>query len=124
MKILIAPDSYKESLSALQVAEAIECGFKEVFPQAYYHLLPVADGGEGTVDAVIAATHGSYITVDVMAPLGNTIQAQYGITGDGKTAIIEMAAASGLMLVPLTERNPLKTWFLTVVTLVSRYPTE
>lgn len=109
MKILIASDSYKESLSALQVAEAIECGFKEVFPQAHYHLLPVADGGEGTVDAVIAATHGTYMTVDVMAPLGNTIQAQYGITGDGKTAIIEMAVASGLMLVPLTERNPLKT---------------
>ncbi len=109
MKIVIAPDSYKESLSALEVAQAIEAGFREVFPHADYVLVPVADGGEGTVDAMVAATQGRRLELDVSGPLGDTVQAFYGLSGDGQTAVIEMAAASGLMLVPPARRNPLLT---------------
>ncbi|MFV8825902.1 glycerate kinase [Thauera sp. WH-2] len=109
MKIVIAPDSYKESLSALQVAQAVEAGFREVFPEAEYVLVPVADGGEGTVEAMVAATEGQLCSAAVTAPLGDTVQARYGLTGDGMTAVIEMAAASGLTLVPPADRNPLVT---------------
>lgn len=109
MKIVIAPDSYKESLSALEVAQAVEAGFRQVFPDADYVLVPVADGGEGTVDAMVAATAGRKETVTVSGPLGEPVEAFYGLTGDGDTAVIEMAAASGLMLVPPTARNPLRT---------------
>lgn len=109
MKIVIAPDSYKESLTALEVATEIESGFKQIFPDAVYVKMPVADGGEGTVQAMIEATNGKRVKVEVMAPLGGTITAFYGLTGDGKTAVIEMAAASGLSLVPVEKRNPLRT---------------
>ena len=109
MKIVIAPDSYKESLSALEVAQAVEAGFRQVFPDADYVLVPVADGGEGTVDAMVAATGGRTETVTVSGPLGEPVEALYGLTGDGDTAVIEMAAASGLALVPPDRRNPLLT---------------
>ncbi len=109
MKIVIAPDSYKESLSALEVATAIEMGFREIWPDADYVKLPVADGGEGTVEAMVAATQGHLVHVDVTGPLGNTIQAFYGLSGDERTAFIEMAAASGLEQVPANLRDPLKT---------------
>lgn len=109
MKIVIAPDSYKESLSALEVAQAVEAGFRQVFPDADYVLVPVADGGEGTVDAMVAATGGRKEAVTVSSPLGEPVEAFYGLTGDGDTAVIEMAAASGLMLVPPAARNPLRT---------------
>lgn len=109
MKIVIAPDSYKESLSAAEVALAIEAGFREVFPEARFCRLPVADGGEGTVDAMVAATGGRRIVVQVTGPLGQPVEAFYGLTGDGATAVIEMAAASGLALVPPGLRNPLLT---------------
>lgn len=109
MKIVIAPDSYKESLSALEVATAIERGFREIWPEANYVKLPVADGGEGTVDAMIAATQGRLIHVDVTGPLGEPVNAFYGISGDEQCAFIEMAAASGLEQVPPAQRNPLKT---------------
>lgn len=109
MKIVIAPDSYKESLSALEVATAIERGFREIWPEADYVKLPVADGGEGTVDAMIAATQGRLIHVDVTGPLGEPVNAFYGISGDEQCAFIEMAAASGLEQVPPAQRNPLKT---------------
>ena len=108
-KIVIAPDSYKESLSALEVAQAIEAGFRQVFPAAEYVLVPVADGGEGTVDAMVAATAGRREVVAVSGPLGEPVEAFYGLTGDGDTAVIEMAAASGLALVPPDRRNPLVT---------------
>ncbi len=108
-KIVIAPDSYKESLSALEVAQAIEAGFRRVFPSAEYVLVPVADGGEGTVDAMVAATGGRKEIVMVGGPLGEPVEAFYGLTGDGSTAVIEMAAASGLALVPPARRNPLVT---------------
>ncbi|MHB1372928.1 MAG: glycerate kinase [Thauera sp.] len=109
MKILIAPDSFKESLSALEVAQAVQAGFSQVFPQASYVLVPVADGGEGTVDAMVAATGGRRESVTATGPLGTPVEAFYGLTGDGATAVIEMAAASGLMLVPAAQRNPLLT---------------
>lgn len=108
-KIVIAPDSYKESLSALEVAQAVAAGFREIFPDAEYVLVPVADGGEGTVDAMVAATGGRRERVTVGGPLGEPVEAFYGLTGDGRTAVIEMAAASGLALVPPARRNPLVT---------------
>lgn len=109
MKIVIAPDSYKESLSASEVAQAIEKGFREIFPDAQYISVPVADGGEGTVDAMISATQGSKVVTTVTGPLGEPVTACWGISGDGKTAFIEMAEASGLALVPNEKRNPLIT---------------
>lgn len=109
MKIVIAPDSFKESLSALQVAQAIERGFKEIYPQADYIKLPMADGGEGTVESLVAATGGKRIVCIVTDPLGQPVEASFGLLGDGKTAVIEMAAASGLHLVPVKQRNPLIT---------------
>ncbi|CAM3788739.1 glycerate kinase [Xenorhabdus thuongxuanensis] len=109
MKIVIAPDSFKESLSALQVAQAIEQGFKEIYPQADYIKLPMADGGEGTVESLVAATGGKRIVCTVTDPLGQPVKAFFGLLGDGKTAVIEMAAASGLHLVPMEQRNPLIT---------------
>lgn len=109
MKFVIAPDSYKESLSALEVATEIQAGFQEIFPDAEYVKIPVADGGEGTVQAMIEATHGRGIEVIVTGPLGHEIMSFFALTGDGKTAVIEMAAASGLSLVPMQERNPCTT---------------
>ncbi|MCF8828512.1 glycerate kinase [Xanthomonas campestris] len=108
MKIVIAPDSYKESLSALEVATQIEAGFREVFPDWSYTKVPVADGGEGTVEALVAATGGRVIDCTVNGPLGTPVQAFFGLTGDGRTAVIEMAAASGLALVPPAQRAPLQ----------------
>lgn len=109
MKIIIAPDSFKESLTSLEVATEIEAGFREIFPTAEYIKLPVADGGEGTVAALVAATCGELRTTQVCDPLGRPVSAVYGICGDGRTAVIEMAAASGLSLVPPHRRNPLLT---------------
>lgn len=109
MKIIIAPDSYKESLSAMDVAIAIEQGFKQVLPNAEYIKLPMADGGEGTVQSLVDATGGEIIEHCVTGPLGEQVTAFYGLMGDGKTAIIEMAAASGLHLVEPAKRNPLIT---------------
>lgn len=109
MKFVIAPDSFKESLTALEVATAIETGFKRVFPDADYVKLPMADGGEGTVQSLVDATQGELIECEVTAPLGDKVKSFFGLSGDGKTAIIEMAAASGLHLVPPEKRNPLLT---------------
>ena len=105
MKIVIAPDSFKESLSAMEVANIIKSGFSKVCAHAKYTLVPVADGGEGTVDAMVDALKGHKVTVSVTDPLGEKGTAFYGISGDGNTAIIEMAAASGLERVPLNRRN-------------------
>ncbi|ELY4668110.1 glycerate kinase [Cronobacter sakazakii] len=105
-KIVIAPDSFKESLSAMDVARAIEAGFREIYPQAHYVCVPMADGGEGTVEAMVAATGGQIITTPVTAPLGNKVDSFFGLLGDGETAVVEMAAASGLHLVPTAQRDP------------------
>ena len=96
MKIVIAPDSYKESLTAMEVATAIENGFKEVLPNAEYIKLPMADGGEGTVQSLVDATGGRIVTATVTGPLGQQVEGFYGLLGDGSTAVIEMAAASGI----------------------------
>ncbi|MCC8375250.1 MULTISPECIES: glycerate kinase [Photorhabdus] len=109
MKIVIAPDSFKESLSALQAAEAIEQGFREIYPQAEYIKLPMADGGEGTVESMVAATNGRVVHLSVTGPLNQPVDSFFGVLGDGETAVIEIAAASGLHLVPMEKRNPLIT---------------
>ncbi len=109
MKIVIAPDSFKESLSALEAANAIERGFKSVFPNAEYIKMPMADGGEGTVQSLVDATNGIIEERIVSGPLGEPVKAFFGLMGDRKTAVIEMAAASGLHLVPMNDRNPLIT---------------
>ena len=109
MKIIIAPDSYKESLTAMEVATAIEAGFRQVMPTAEYIKLPMADGGEGTVQSLVDASNGSIIEHQVTGPLGEQVPAFFGIMGDNKTAVIEMAAASGLHLVSPNLRNPMLT---------------
>lgn len=109
MKIVIAPDSYKESLSAMAVANEIEAGFREIFPDAEYRKVPVADGGEGTVQAMIDASGGRLVELRVRGPLGEPVAAFYGMMGDERTAVIEMAAASGLELVPPALRDPMRT---------------
>ncbi|MBT1446576.1 glycerate kinase [Shewanella sp. JM162201] len=119
MKIVIAPDSFKESLSAMEVADVIEAGFKQVLPDATYVKLPMADGGEGTVQSLVDATGGAIVPVEVTAPLGNKVQGFLGLLGSGsdtqdsaatgKRAVIEMAAASGIHLVAPEQRNPLLT---------------
>ncbi|WP_111637888.1 glycerate kinase [Marinomonas shanghaiensis] len=111
MKIVIAPDSFKESLTALEVANAIEVGFRQVFADADYIKVPMADGGEGTVQSMVDATQGYLVNLEVTGPLGNKVMAQYGILGavEGQTsatAVIEMASASGLHLVPRDQRDP------------------
>jgi glycerate kinase len=105
-KVVIAPDSFKESLSAMEVAEAIERGFRQIYPQVQYVKLPMADGGEGTVDSMVAATGGEIVRVEVTGPLGQSVSAFYGLLGEGETAVIEMAAASGLHLAPKERRDP------------------
>lgn len=109
MNILVAPDSFKGSLTAMEVAENIKKGIKRADSKIKVKLLPMADGGEGTVQALVDATQGEIIQAEVLGPLGNKVQAFYGLLGDKKTAVIEMAAASGLPLVPERKRNPLKT---------------
>ncbi|GAB1769574.1 glycerate kinase [Priestia sp. FSL R5-0597] len=109
MKIVIAPDSFKESLTALHVCEAVEKGIKSHFPDAEISKVPMADGGEGTVQSLVDATGGDIIQARVTGPLGKEVEAFYGILGDGNTAVIEMAAASGLHHVPVDKRNPLIT---------------
>lgn len=109
MKIILAPDSFKDSLSAAKICEAMEAGVRKVLPQAEVVKIPMADGGEGTVAALVAATGGRFEQAEVVGPLGEPVCAEYGILGDGMTAVIEMASASGLPLVPADKRNPLKT---------------
>ena len=109
MKILIAPDSFKESLTATEVTRSIKQGISMAIPDAQCIELPLADGGEGTVDALVNAIGGSIIKVKVKDPLMRDIEAYFGILGDKTTAVIEMAAASGLELLKDKERNPMKT---------------
>lgn len=109
MKVIIAPDSFKGNLTAVEVADFIEKGVLSVDPGIIARKIPVADGGEGTVDAMVTATGGKKVCVRVKGPLMDEIDSFFGVLGDGKTAVIEMAAASGLSLVPPEKRNPLET---------------
>ncbi len=109
MKIVIAPDSFKGSLSAMEVSEAIAQGVKQVCPNALVEKVPMADGGEGTVECLVNATQGKVYQQEVIGPLGTPVLASFGILGDEVTAVIEMASASGLPLVPPEKKNPLIT---------------
>ena len=109
MRIVIAPQSLKGSLTAAQAGEAIAEGVRAVYPDAEIAVVPVADGGEGTVQALVDATGGTMMEQVVTGPLGEPVKAFYGLLGDGRTAAIEMAAAAGLPLVPPEKRDPRKT---------------
>lgn len=110
MKLVIAPDKFKGCLSAVEVARAIAAGVRQAAIEAVVDLCPMADGGEGTVSALVAATGGRIVIRTVTGPLpGMRVEAPIGMLGDGETAAIEMAAASGLALIPESQRNPLQT---------------
>ncbi|WP_438445052.1 glycerate kinase family protein [Gorillibacterium sp. sgz5001074] len=106
---LLAPDSFKESMTAKEVCEAMERGIKRAVPDAECIHVPMADGGEGTVQSLIDATSGTLIEKEVTGPLGTPVLARYGILGDGKTGVIEMASASGIHHVTKETKNPLVT---------------
>ena len=106
MKFVLAPDSFKESMTAKEVCQAMENGIRKVLPDAKIISVPMSDGGEGTMDSLIDATNGQKYAVKVTEPLGTPVTAHYGILGDQKTAIIEMAEASGLSYVPQDKRTP------------------
>lgn len=109
MKIILAPDSFKESLSAIEAAAAMGRGVRAAFPYAQIDPCPIADGGEGTVDALHAAMGGELRHSRVTGPLGEPVIAKWALVGDGKVAVIEMAEASGLHLVPRDRRDPTRT---------------
>ena len=108
MNIIVAIDSFKGSLSSLQAGSAAEQGILRALPDATVSVRPVADGGEGTVAALVSGLKGKYVTISVTGPLGQPVEATYGILPD-QTAVIEMAEAAGLPLVPPEARNPMKT---------------
>ena len=108
MRVVIAPDKLKGSLSAPAAAEAIARGVRAALPEAEIDLAPMADGGEGIVEALVASTSGTFHEAGVTGPLGEPVRARFGMLGDGRTAVIEMAAASGLVLVPHARRDPLR----------------
>ncbi len=109
MKFVIAPDSFKESMTAKAAAVAIQAGLQKIYPDADYELVPMADGGEGTVQSLVDATEGEIITADVQNPLDETVSAFYGVLGDQQTAVIGMSAASGIQFVTTETKNPLIT---------------
>lgn len=104
--IVLAPDSFKESLTALAACRALAAGLREVFDDAELRLVPMADGGEGTVRSLVDATGGRTVTTRVTGPLGDPVEATWGLLGDGTTAVVEMAEASGLGLVERSRRDP------------------
>lgn len=106
IKVIIAPQEFKGALSALAAAEAIERGVKAALPEAETVLVPVADGGDGTLDALVEGSGGRVFRSVVTGPLGQPLEARWGVMGDGQTAVIEMALASGLALVPPQRRDP------------------
>ncbi|QJC50584.1 glycerate kinase [Paenibacillus albicereus] len=106
---LLAPDSFKESMTAKEACVAMEAGLRKAFPDARFIHVPMADGGEGTVQSLVDASGGQLVAKEVTGPLGQRVLARYGIMGDGVTAAIEMASASGIQLVPKEQRNPLVT---------------
>lgn len=109
MKVVVAPDSYKGSLPAKEVGLIIKNAFELEMPEAEVVTVPMADGGEGTLDALIFATKGEKIETTATGPLGKQVATSYGILGDGETAVIEMAQVAGLPMVPGDKRNPEQT---------------
>lgn len=109
MRVVIAPDKFKGSLSAPEAATAMARGVRRVAPHAEIDEVPMADGGEGTVTALVAATAGSLREIEVTGPLGSPVIASFGLLGDGRTAVLEMASASRLSLVPPDRRDPWRT---------------
>lgn len=105
-RIVLAPDSFKESMTAKVVCESLERGIKKIFPSANCVHVPMADGGEGTMQSLVDATNGEVYEIEVIGPLGEAVMAKYGISGNKETGVIEMASASGLHLVPDKKRNP------------------
>jgi len=106
MRIVVAPQALKGSLTAAEVGQAIASGVQRMYPQAEIVMIPVADGGEGTVQTLVDATGGEIVQQTVMGPLGTSVSAFFGLLGDGETAAIEMASCAGLPLVPPEQRNP------------------
>ena len=109
MKIIIAPDSFKESMTAKEACEAIEKGMKIALPNAEFIKVPMADGGEGTTQSLVDATEGKMYFVETTGPLGEKVKSKFGILGNGEIAVLEMASTSGLELVPREKRNPMIT---------------
>lgn len=109
MKIVLAPDSFKNSVTAIEASHAMRTGFASIFPEAEIVEVPMADGGEGTVQSLVDATDGQFKTATVKNPLGVDVEAQYGLLGDQQMAVIEMAAASGIQFIDETTQNPLIT---------------
>ncbi|MBD8069100.1 glycerate kinase [Bacillus sp. PS06] len=107
MKVVVAPDSFKGSISAPELCAAVKKGILRIYPSASVIELPLADGGEGTMENLVLASGGSVIHKVVKDPLGRPVKAGFGVLGDEETVVIEIAQASGLPLVPLKERNPL-----------------
>lgn len=108
LNIIVAPDSFKGSLTALEAADAIVQGIRAVVPQAEIVSIPLADGGEGTVEALVLATRGRFLRRKVTGPMGEPVEAAFGVLGDDVTGVIESAAAAGLSLVPAEQRDPLR----------------
>lgn len=106
MKVVISPDSYKGTLPAIEVANAMQAGILEVNQSIETVILPVADGGEGTLESLVISTNGRYISQNVLDPLGRVIEAKYGVLDDNETCVIEMAQASGIMLLQDGDKNP------------------
>lgn len=107
--IVLAPDSFKESMTAKEACIAMEKGINKVNPSIKSIHVPMADGGEGTMQSLVDATNGTIYTIEVTGPLGNKVQGQYGILGHGEIGVLEMASASGIHLVSADKRNPLVT---------------
>ena len=106
MKVVVAPNAFKGSLTASQAAAAMALGVRDVFPEADVVEVPVADGGDGTVEALVSALRGDYRTADVEGPLGDPVEATYGLAEHGRLAVVELASASGLTLIPAALRDP------------------
>jgi len=108
VKIVVAPNAFKGTLTAPQAAAAISQGVREVFPEAEIVEVPVADGGDGTAEALVTALHGELRAVRVDGPLGDPVDARFGLVDSGRTAVVELASASGLALIPPARRDPMR----------------
>ncbi|MFA6717003.1 MAG: glycerate kinase, partial [Victivallaceae bacterium] len=109
MKFIIAPDSYKGCLRSIDICRYLAEGIKQIQPDAEIEQMPLADGGEGSVEAIVLSTKGKFHKLKVHGPLGNQVEAVYGVAGNSDTAVMEMAAASGIELLPKEKLNPLQT---------------